>query len=72
MIPYSYQLSDWMISKNSWMKRHTENHFEDLMKGEFFNLSLKKGLLLCRESPTRKGLDFFYYAPGGVYGSFNF
>jgi hypothetical protein len=60
MIHCSYPLSDWMISKNAWIKRHTEARFEDLMKGEFFNLPLKKDLLLCREFLIRERLAFLH------------
>jgi hypothetical protein len=36
------------------IKRYPEDHFEDLMKGEFFNFVLKKNLLFSHECTTKK------------------
>jgi hypothetical protein len=44
------------IAKKNSTRHHLGDHFEGLMKGEFFNGAFKKTFVLCHESPNRKPL----------------
>jgi hypothetical protein len=54
-----HQPGKLMISKNACAKRHLQagkEEFQDLMKGDLFNYTYKRGLALCRECPIGKSL----------------
>jgi nicotinamidase-related amidase len=48
------------IPKKALIEHHPEARFEEIMRGEFFNLAPKKSLLLCQECPIRKQLAYFH------------
>jgi hypothetical protein len=59
MICCPYQPGNLMISKNACSKRYwmgRNEDYQDLMKGDVFNYSYKRGLSLCRECPIGKQL----------------
>ncbi len=59
MINCPYQPGQLVISKNACTKRYRlgrREDFSDLMKGDLFNYSYKRGLSLCRECPIGKKL----------------
>ena len=54
-----HQPGKLMISKNACAKRHLQagkEEYQDLMKGDLFNYTYKRGLALCRECPIGKRL----------------
>ena len=71
MIHCPYPFDQWMTLKGIYIKHHAEAHFEDTLKGDFFNYLPKKGICLYLESSIRRGLHTFHYNPGGAYGRFN-
>ena len=59
MVSCPYQPGNLMISKSAcarryWMGRNED--YQDLMKGDVFNYSYKRGLSLCRECSIGKQL----------------
>lgn len=57
MVDCPYQPGQLMISKQACGKRYAmgrRENFEDLMKGDIFNYTYKRGLSLCRECPIGK------------------
>ncbi len=59
MISCPYQPGNLTISKNSCSKRYRmgrKEKFEDLLKGDLFNYTFKRGLSLCRTCPIGKSL----------------
>jgi len=59
MICCPNQPGNLMISKNACSKRYwmgRNEDYQDLMKGDVFNYSYKRGLSLCRECPVGKEL----------------
>lgn len=59
MICCPHQPGNLMISKNACSKRYwmgRSEDYQDLMKGDVFNYSYKRGLSLCRECPIGKQL----------------
>lgn len=61
MISCPYQPGNLMISKSACFKRHMVGRREklnDLMKGDFFHYTFKKGLSLCRDCPIGQKLVF--------------
>ncbi len=57
MVSCPYQPGNLMISKNACSKRYRlgrKEKFEDLLKGDLFNYTYKRGLSLCRSCPIGK------------------
>jgi hypothetical protein len=55
-----YQPGNLMISKNACSKRYgiaREESYQDLLKGDFFHYSYKRGLSRCRDCPIGKKLS---------------
>jgi hypothetical protein len=71
MIHYCHQFGQSLTLKKSCIKHHGEAHFEDTLKGDFFNYLPKKGLCLYLKTSIRRGLHPFHYGPGGAYGRFD-
>jgi hypothetical protein len=59
MICCPYQPGNLMISKNACSKRYwmgRKEDYQDLLKGDFFHYTYKRGLSLCRACPIGKQL----------------
>ncbi len=59
MIFCPYQPGKLIISKYACSKRHDvgrKEDYQDLMKGDFFSYTYKRGLSLCRNCPIGKKL----------------
>ncbi len=57
MISCPYQPGNLMISKNACSKRYwmgRKEDYQDLMRGDFFHYTYKRGLSVCRECPIGK------------------
>jgi hypothetical protein len=68
MISCPYQPGNLTISKSSCARRYKkslEEQYLDLMKGDLFNYTSKRGLSLCRECPIGKRLAIARPAPDG-------
>jgi hypothetical protein len=55
-----YQPGNLMLSKNACSKRYwiaRDENYQDLLKGDFFHYSYKRGLSLCRDCPIGKQLS---------------
>ncbi len=72
MIHHIYEFNREKVSKKQYHRHHAETHFEDPIRGDFFNYFTQKEPTLCLESSAREGLKPFHYGPGGKLGSFRF
>ncbi len=62
MVSCPYQPGNLVISKDACSKRYRlgrKEKFEDLLKGDLFNYTYKRGLSLCRSCPIGKSLAVF-------------
>ncbi len=55
MIHHIYEFNREKVSKKQYHRHHAETHFEDPVRGDFFNYFTQKGLPCVWKAPPGEG-----------------